>query len=413
MKIVEFEVIGLFGLYNHKIDFSTKSTHKDKTGADVIMIYGQNGIGKTTILRMLEGLMTLDFDVFRIVKFQEAFIKFSNNKKITVKRIDEGKNLSQLEVNYIDYKIILDPKKKGVLDKEDKENKEKEKEFIEQYEKDIDNFLFDFIDTERLLKRNAKEELISEQHILRGKIVRSKVEEPSNYFSSRIRRFISDSQINHSRYFQRTEPELFDKILSNLEKNTAVTKTNLINRLHALNKLEKKFQIDRIGLVKEKWNKKKLITAINTSVEDQSKLKIISSYIEFLEDRNKELQNVAERLLKFETIINRFLLDKSVSVNRKGLDIKSRNGDRIKEEQLSTGEYHLLYLSVLALSTKVKGTIIAIDEPEMSMHVSWQDQLVKALVDISSKAFPQMIFATHSPDIAKDYDNSLITSKYE
>ena len=56
--------------------------------------------------------------------------------------------------------------------------------------------------------------------------------------------------------------------------------------------------------------------------------------------------------------------------------------------------------------------MIAIDEPEMSMHISWQNKLVKALLKISSKANPQFIFATHSPDIAANYNNSFKTAKY-
>jgi ABC-type oligopeptide transport system ATPase subunit len=60
----------------------------------------------------------------------------------------------------------------------------------------------------------------------------------------------------------------------------------------------------------------------------------------------------------------------------------------------------------------VQGTEIAIDEPEMSMHISWQNKLINALLQISSKANPQYIFATHSPDIAATYSNSLKTVTY-
>ena len=73
MKISKFEVIGLFDLYNHILDFeidSDNASSDDK--ASVIMLFGSNGIGKTTILRMIDGLMTLDFDIFSISKFRKA-----------------------------------------------------------------------------------------------------------------------------------------------------------------------------------------------------------------------------------------------------------------------------------------------------------------------------------------------------
>ena len=134
-----------------------------------------------------------------------------------------------------------------------------------------------------------------------------------------------------------------------------------------------------------------------------------------LESRNLERMSLAERLLNFEKLLNEFLTDKVLSINSNGfiLTSKNKNNDILNETQLSTGEYHLLYLTILALSTKAKGTVIAIDEPEMSMHISWQRKLIKALVQISSKASPQMIFATHSPDIASNYTNSLTTELYD
>ena len=53
--------------------------------------------------------------------------------------------------------------------------------------------------------------------------------------------------------------------------------------------------------------------------------------------------------------------------------------------------------------------MIAIDEPEMSMHLKWQRKLIRALIECASKAEPQFVFATHSPDIAADYNNEMIS----
>lgn len=37
------------------------------------------------------------------------------------------------------------------------------------------------------------------------------------------------------------------------------------------------------------------------------------------------------------------------------------------------------------------------DEPELSLHVSWQEKLVDSIIKINKNA--QIIFATHSPDV--------------
>jgi energy-coupling factor transporter ATP-binding protein EcfA2 len=410
MRIEKFQVTGLFDLYNHKLNFSNKNSNQiGEEEASVIMLYGQNGIGKTTVLRMINGLMTLDFDIFRKTKFKDAVLTFSNRRKISVKRVLKDNTLDYLIVKYKSIETRLHPKEKGSLSEEDTLLEFK---FIQKYNDDLDRFSFEFIDTERLLRKNIKDEML-EQSRIKGKIIR-KNNGPNKYLVNKVKTFIRDSQINYSNYFSRTEPELFDKILINLESNIKLDSKILLKRINFLISSEKKYKIDKLGLAKEKWDRKKLIDTIEESADNQNKLTIIASYIEVLESRNLERMSLAERLLNFESLLNEFLIDKTISIDTEGFKIHSSNKDNdiLNETQLSTGEYHLLYLTSLALCTKVKGTVIAIDEPEMSMHIGWQRKLVNTLVQISSKASPQMIFATHSPDIAANYSNSLFTEKY-
>jgi predicted ATP-dependent endonuclease of OLD family len=44
--------------------------------------------------------------------------------------------------------------------------------------------------------------------------------------------------------------------------------------------------------------------------------------------------------------------------------------------------------------------------PELSLHVTWQEKLLKALRDINENA--QLIVATHSPDIVADFSENVI-----
>ncbi len=415
MKIEKFVVIGLFDLYNHTLDFKTKYSSKSQTEeASVIMMFGRNGIGKTTILRMIEGLMNLNFDVFRNTTFKSACLTFSNGKEISVTGAyeEESQDLKYLIVRYNNLETKLHPSKRGALSPEEKED---ETNFIKVYNSDLDKFSFEFIDTERLIRRNIKDQMILEEDLYKGKIIRKKKNEESEYLVEKVKDFIRDSQVNYSRYFSSEEPELFDRILRNLDESKKISQTSLLERIKELIASEKKYKIDYLGLSKEKWDKKKLENRIKGSKSDQNKLTIIASYLEVLESRNVERMNLAERLLTFEKLLNELLHDKSISINQDGFVIKSKNkkNEELSVNKLSTGEYHLIYLTALALCTKVKGTVIAIDEPEMSMHIGWQRKLIGTLTKISSKASPQMIFATHSPDISVNYSNSLTTTDYE
>ena len=130
---------------------------------------------------------------------------------------------------------------------------------------------------------------------------------------------------------------------------------------------------------------------------------------EVLESRAREQELVAERLRTFERTINGYFRDKKIRVEpRKGFIISGLSDEQLPEESLSSGEYHLLYLMVAALTTQRRGTVLAIDEPELSMHMSWQRRLIDSLLECASNASPQLLLATHSPDIVGGYRDYLV-----
>ena len=62
---------------------------------------------------------------------------------------------------------------------------------------------------------------------------------------------------------------------------------------------------------------------------------------------------------------------------------------------LSSGEKHLLWILVQVIL--VEESSIMIDEPELSMHIDWQKDLIHSLRALNPDA--QLILATHSPEI--------------
>ena len=66
--------------------------------------------------------------------------------------------------------------------------------------------------------------------------------------------------------------------------------------------------------------------------------------------------------------LSSFLGDKTVSIDPKeGLVIRADHTQEVlRERSLSSGEFHLLLLMVAALVTRRRGTVIAIDEPDVN-----------------------------------------------
>ena len=62
---------------------------------------------------------------------------------------------------------------------------------------------------------------------------------------------------------------------------------------------------------------------------------------------------------------------------------------------------------LIFLETFLSGeSTILIDEPEMSMHIDWQLELVSALRQLNPKA--QLIFSTHSPEIMAEIEDDKV-----
>ncbi|MRE52090.1 AAA family ATPase, partial [Escherichia coli] len=63
----------------------------------------------------------------------------------------------------------------------------------------------------------------------------------------------------------------------------------------------------------------------------------------------------------------------------------------------SSGEKQLLIILSEALLQNGKRCLYLADEPELSLHVSWQEKIVNSIFEINKNV--QIIFATHSPDV--------------
>ncbi len=97
--------------------------------------------------------------------------------------------------------------------------------------------------------------------------------------------------------------------------------------------------------------------------------------------------------------------------------IFSKNGKEIKIDDLSTGEKQIVFRGAMLLknSNAIKGGIVLIDEPELSLHPQWQQKILqyyRNLFTTNGVQTAQIIIATHSEYVLssalKDPDNVLV-----
>ena len=86
--------------------------------------------------------------------------------------------------------------------------------------------------------------------------------------------------------------------------------------------------------------------------------------------------------------------------------------ERIDQPYLSSGQAQVLALITAVRSAK-EGSLILVDEPEISLHVDWQERLVEQLH--APLTGSRLIIATHSPDIVVQHRHlcTVIKSKEE
>lgn len=97
---------------------------------------------------------------------------------------------------------------------------------------------------------------------------------------------------------------------------------------------------------------------------------------------------------------NKSLLKRTPETNfTLGLMRKRSRNEITLFEELSSGEQQLLMLAIKLVSKGGARTVILIDEPEISLHVSWQRALPAMFELISERLECSIVIATHSPVI--------------
>lgn len=154
-------------------------------------------------------------------------------------------------------------------------------------------------------------------------------------------------------------------------------------------------------IIKLLWNKE----------IDNNKYLYLNNLLQKLIDSYQSLEQYDKRLFGFVNTCNHYFNDKELQYDpsklKVSLYLKTGDNKEIELSQLSSGEkqivslFSMLYLSNLAIPRfKNKKIILLIDEPELSLSMRWQRKL---LPDIMNSGNCSMLVAvTHSPFI---FDN--------
>ncbi|HGU9769669.1 TPA: AAA family ATPase [Morganella morganii] len=318
--VTSLKIKKLFGRYDFYSDFN-----------ELTVIVGKNGLGKTTILKIIFELITgkvkLDYPgICESIELELGNGEFICYGAINDKAIKSISKRSITEAAHYSDNIIRSINK--ILDENDLTN-------IKDKDNLVDLFISSIVNKEGFIEK-------AQEYVVKGLS-----ENKDSFFVNRLKRDKLNQSIN-VRYI-----------------STVSISANSVNNLDIGNSV----------------NKNILDLAINEELQFLQK----KGDIKLIEGFKKQ--------------INIFLKEsgKKVEFTEEQWIFKVENGEPLTIEHLSSGERQLIYILATTANTCGKPTLFLMDEPEVSLHLSWQEKIIDAIMNINPEM--QIIAVTHSPGI--------------
>ena len=427
MKINKIIIRNLFHRYNYELEL----INNNKTS----VIYGYNGFGKTTILKIITAILNFDYELLDKIIFDEVVIVFSN--------FDVSKELKVINVNSDNIKF------RYIYDKENYDVKFQKTEIISKIS-GKKKVLKNYIDNPNLKDIFNKDLIQTAYYISADRIYR--------YYDGNFGKNLS-SCIKQA---QHDINSTISSIYSNARDSYLLTRNTKIVPREELIKTSR-----MIGaLRKNGWINRLIVSETNIDLIDSICNKNINE-LSYKEEKflNKWYQRISglfdnPKFMIVELFIN-ILNDNFFGIGNKrvGIDghrikmiyfnddfpyfpIKVKDNDNIPLDSLSSAEKNLFVLFYELIFKLKERKLVMIDEPEISLHIYAQERILDVIDSIvnydidsinnyfkkntglSQKDFKrrivndfvplygvQVLIATHSPNICKNHEENMIELK--
>lgn len=144
---------------------------------------------------------------------------------------------------------------------------------------------------------------------------------------------------------------------------------------------------------------------------NKAQIERMSNIVDIIDDHKSKVDKYYKPVNDFLGTVNEFYRDshKELKVDAVGqLVVKRPDGNECTIEGLSSGERQLLVIFAHAFFNRQsnKRNVFIIDEPELSLHLGWQEMFAETIFSISPNS--QFILATHSPEIVAGNKNKAV-----
>jgi len=453
MRISRLEVSELFDVFNHRIELNLDR--------NVTIIIGPNGFGKTKMLEMITAVSRLHLSQLDRIPFRRFSIGFEDGSSLQIEKLiaeipkkKRGKP-TKLNIKHInqagrviskaDVKSALAPKELGIIgewlelyvdslsrigrnqwfDHRTEEYLPTEEAFqrysnvapysilpesyLPSHPENIPDWLKSLagslnvrlINTERLVvtgQKPARRQTPSKQTQPRPSIID---------YSERLVQIVKGKLTEYAQKSQALDRSFPARVLA--QGNQHTTFDDLQSKLHKLEKKSEK--LVSTGLLdKQAYEASVKPSEFNTL--DPSTMRFLAVHAQDIDEKLRIFDDVEKKIDMLESILNRRFKYKTMSINKDdGFVFTTTKGRSIDPSNLSSGEQHEVVLLYNLLFETAANSLILIDEPELSLHVTWQRELIEDLIGIAQLVAVDLLLATHSPQIIGEYSDLAVELK--
>ena len=434
MKLHGVVVEGLFGEFDHRIAL------KGKDG--LTLIHGPNGVGKTTVLRLIDSLFSKKFSVLRQLPFAAMSVEMDDGDKLQIVRRELANKDSKRLASNLEF-IHMPAKGRShtwTYRAAQHPGSDLPPSMVEDYVPELSRIAArEWLDTQtgETLDLNDVAERYSERLPMLTRASGSAQPEWLQDFLSRVPVYFIEAQrllatpVRSSPRARRAEgvgqipavvvfaEDLAEKIRRTLANYGDVSQSldsTFPSRLLQVKVPHGKVASDEVIRQRYDTQAKRRNRYVRAGLLDagdeltlpdrdldEAERRVLSAYLDDVDSKLNELDDLADKLDLFLSIVNGKFRRKSISVDReRGFKVLSTDGAPLELGSLSSGEQQEMVLAYGLLFRETPGTLILLDEPELSLHVSWQLDLIPDLLEIANLTHLEFLVATHSPQIIND-----------
>ena len=434
LRLERIEVDGLFGIYDHSIDLNLSDR--------ITILHGRNGVGKTTVLRMVNAFLHGDIPYFGRIPFARFFLTFQDGSSLELVPTGSnaendtatltlttkgGKQIDNVElqsaVEFLASKTgFLEPHT-GIentwIDVRDGEVLT-EAEVLSRYggprreyphqEKILwlDEFLgstnVHLIEAQRLVRPpiNAASrsdfDPRSQLRLFDYPILAASVVECAKEVKNRL----DSTMAAYGRQAQTLDQTFPQRLM------TAPARIGILDIQTRMKKLAERTENYKIiGILDETAAHPFDVGSLGTL--DETGVSAMALYVQDTEQKLEVLDDLANRTRHLLDSVNDKFRHKKLRLDREeGLVARVDENQNLPLHFLSSGEQHELVLHYDLLFKTRPNTIVLIDEPEISLHVAWQKNFLRNLMEIVRISGFDAVVATHSPYIVGGRDDLMI-----